>query len=249
MITMIAKRVPTALAIAKALGIKRSSPPPQEEEFILNWGTQFEEEREIINKPSAVRACSNKLVALDTLRDHDIPTVPYTTDPGEAFQWHCDGRTVYARMLLRSSQGRGITLVRPEPRLGEENFHWMVEGAKLFTRFVQADSEYRVHVFDGKVVDFARKKRRRMENPPPGRYWVRSHANGWVLARDGVAPPPEDVQAACIRAVNALGLHFGACDVLIRGRKFYLLEVNSAPGLTGKTLESYVKAIKEYISE
>ncbi|MNY81884.1 hypothetical protein D3C86_2236870 [compost metagenome] len=48
-------------------------------------------------------------------------------------------------------------------------------------------------------------------------------------------------------AVNALGLDFGAADVIWNDhrKQAFVLEVNTAPGLTGTTLEKYAKALKE----
>jgi D-alanine-D-alanine ligase-like ATP-grasp enzyme len=44
------------------------------------------------------------------------------------------------------------------------------------------------------------------------------------------------------KAVNALGLDFGAVDIIYNGHedKYYVLEVNTAPGMEGETMFSYV---------
>jgi predicted ATP-grasp superfamily ATP-dependent carboligase len=76
---------------------------------------------------------------------------------------------------------------------------------------------------------------------------VQSHDNGWVFCQAGEVDFA--VQDLAMNAIKALGLDFGAVDVIIRRGKAYILEVNSAPGLEGRTLQAYVEAIKEYLNE
>jgi D-alanine-D-alanine ligase-like ATP-grasp enzyme len=50
-----------------------------------------------------------------------------------------------------------------------------------------------------------------------------------------------------ISAVNTLGLDFGAVDLIVaKDGRVYVLEVNTAPGIEGITLEKYVKAFQNY---
>jgi D-alanine-D-alanine ligase-like ATP-grasp enzyme len=52
------------------------------------------------------------------------------------------------------------------------------------------------------------------------------------------------VTSEAIKAVNCLGLYFGAADVIWNDKeqRAYVLEVNTAPGLEGTTLENYANA-------
>jgi len=86
---------------------------------------------------------------------------------------------------------------------------------------------------------------------------VRSLDNGWVHAHGGVHLPGDTANVlgtAAIQAVRALGLDFGAVDILAKYSKknpakllaFAVAEVNTAPGLANEvTVEAYVNAIKE----
>jgi len=65
-----------------------------------------------------------------------------------------------------------------------------------------------------------------------------------VFCRDGIAPCTVR-NSISIAAVDALCLDFGAVDIIYNEHedKYYVLEVNSAPGLEGTTLEKYVEAL------
>ena len=78
--------------------------------------------------------------------------------------------------------------------------------------------------------------------------YVRNLANGWVFCRDNVVEP-DGLRDAAVSACAALGLDFGAVDIIWNERenKCYVLEVNTAPGLQGTTLENYANAIAAWI--
>jgi D-alanine-D-alanine ligase-like ATP-grasp enzyme len=100
-----------------------------------------------------------------------------------------------------------------------------------------------VHVFKGKMIHKQRKARR-LDVPDEEVNWkVRNHDNGFIFQIEDF-DMPEDCAVQSIAAVEALGLHFGAVDVVYNAKeqRAYVLEVNSAPGLSGTTLDKYVEA-------
>src|SRR3546814_9896600 len=77
---------------------------------------------------------------------------------------------------------------------------------------------------------------------------IRNHDNGFIYARDEkLAEVPKKVLSDSIKAVGVCGLDFGAVDVIYNEAKGigFVLEINTAPGLTGTTLEGYTKRFKE----
>ncbi len=77
--------------------------------------------------------------------------------------------------------------------------------------------------------------------------YVRSYEQGWVFVRDGINVT-EETKAAAIAAVQALNLDFGAVDIVInRDNRPVVLEVNTAAGLQGKTIDSYKNAILKWL--
>jgi glutathione synthase/RimK-type ligase-like ATP-grasp enzyme len=60
-------------------------------------------------------------------------------------------------------------------------------------------------------------------------------------------PGLRQLQEAAIRTVEILGLDFGAVDIIWNKKqdRYYVLEVNTAPGLEGETVVRYANAFKE----
>lgn len=219
--------------------------------IIINWGSNSRQNIgshfRILNKPSAVRSASNKI---DTFRilssqglGHYVPK--WTTSRNEACLWiDMDLDEVYCRTLTRASQGRGIVVATQADE---------IPPSPLFTARIPVDREVRVHVWGDKVIDFAQKKRmsseRREEEGIELSEDVRSHGNGWIFSREGVMIP-ERAKDVAIKGVKTLGLHFGAVDMILTPVGVpKILEINTAPGLEGTTLESYVTAVKNELDQ
>ncbi len=205
-------------------------------DLIINWGSGSCPYANVLNPSSAVTAASDKLLALRALENHDsINVPPFTTNRDVANQWLDDNKKVVCRTLLRANSGRGIVVAETQ---GE-----MVQ-APLYTQYVPKTQEYRVHVFDGEVLDVQRKARNRDIADEDVNWQIRNHSNGFIFAREGVTLPQAALEQA-VEAVSALSLDFGAVDMIYNERRdtYYVLEVNTAPGLEGTTLEKYVEKI------
>lgn len=192
-----------------------------------------------LNKPEAIMRSSNKLAAFRAFQQANVRTVEWTADRNQAASWVADGATVVCRTLLNAHSGRGIILA---PTVNE------LVRAQLYTKYKKKKKEFRVHVFQGRVIDVS-EKRRRSKAVRPDNFdgYIRNHSNGWVFCRDSVVRPA-DLDALAVSAVQALGLDFGAVDIIWneRDNACYVLEVNTAPGLAGQTLTSYISAIAQW---
>lgn len=205
---------------------------------IINWGRSDLVLRgagnRIINKPEAVALAANKVSTFQTLNQHGIPTVDWTQDINIAMSWLQDDCVVYARTNINGSGGDGIVVV------SMDDLH--LPHARLYTKGFNKTHEYRVHVAFGRVIDYSKKRKRTDGDANP---FIKNFDSGWVFCRDGVALPNK-VERACVNAVAALGLDFGALDILYKERDDMakVLEVNTAPGIEGTTLIKYVEAFK-----
>lgn len=163
----------------------------------------------------------------------------YTTEKEVVGDWLGGGHEVVARTVLNGNSGEGIVLLQP----GDD-----IIDAPLYVKYIPKKQEYRVHVFKGECVDVQRKARRRDVEDDKINWKIRNHDNGFIFARgENLGDVPEDVVKQAIACVNGCGLDFGAVDVIYNDKmqKAFVLEVNSAPGLTGATLDGYVERFKE----
>ena len=210
--------------------------------LVINWGCSSIERsvRHILNKPSAVSIASNKLKTFETLAGSGVSIPEYTTNRDVANDWLDRGFKVVCRHKLNAHNGDGIEIINPESD--------RLPRAPLYVKYVRKDHEYRVHVFRNEIIDITEKRRRSGSERKAGDELIRNLANGWVFCRDGVYAS-DHVRAQSVAAVRSLGLDFGAVDVVERQNKAYVLEVNTAPGLVGTTLEKYVDAIREYAED
>lgn len=205
---------------------------------VLNWGCSDLSLVHTINSGQAVRLASSKKSSLSALRAHDVPSVEWSTRVDVAEGWGDDGHVVYCRKIDNGHGGAGIVIAT---RAGQ------LVPAHIYTKYAKNKHEYRIHVFDG-VVIHVQKKRRKNGTPVENKY-IRNHDNGWVFCTENVQAP-DCVLDAAKKAVQALGLVFGAVDIGYREKDNapFVFEVNTAPGIEGTTVTKYAEAIRRYLN-
>lgn len=218
---------------SKLIRLENSNYSQRQEDVVINWGTAGSDG---LNPSHAVAAACNKRDCLHILRDNSIPIPDFTNNRAEAGNWIDEGSLVVCRTLLRGSAGNGIIIAEDKDSIVD---------APLYTRYIKKRHEYRVHVFNGEVIDVQRKARSSSVEDADVDWRVRTHDNGFVFVREDV-DVPQHVKSMCIDSVAGLGLHFGAVDIVHNERQnqFYVLEINTAPGLEGQTIISYADAIQ-----
>lgn len=202
---------------------------------IICWGRSslpqwHTPEVKYINHPLNVRKATNKYSTLKILTEAGVSCPEYTTQKEKAIEWIKQGSVVFCRKLLHANSGKGIVVASTEDELID---------CPLYTKYIPKKYEFRVHVLgDGAVVS-QKKKRNGWRELPEYSPKIRSHRNGWIFAS------PDFVDDRCVAlaktAVKTLGLDFGAVDVIFNEKKdtFYTLEINTAPGIEGKTVDYY----------
>lgn len=212
---------------------------------------------EFINNPFKVRENADKFKAMRKMHEHGVSVPPSCT----AEEFRARERTGVPGMRLpivgrtRTHQG-GSGFFYCETL--DDMRRALRSGAHHFMNYIDKVDEFRVHVFQGEVVRISRK----IPNPEETRHndRIRSHNRGWIfedwrIKGKRLERPnryiPEAQQQTCIDAVSAVGLDFGAVDIVVDANETaYVLEVNSGPSLNlyGRRLyQRQFKSIGYYI--
>lgn len=227
-------------------GKLRTKFAPRSGDLIINWGHSargglpgkfWMGSVHWLNFPTHVATARDKLATFEVLQKAGVPTVEWTTNDNEACSWVKEGDpddiAGFARKSLSGQGGSGIVPFY-------HGTEYSIEGdifpdAPLYTRMFNARHECRVHVFRGDT--FAQKKRRRNG---AARSPIRNYANGYVYCTGNFDCPRAVLDVGRL-AVTALGLQFGAVDILYTegAKDIRVLEVNTAPGVEGSTLNWY----------
>ena len=204
----------------------------------INWGNT----RHIpvfrdgyLNSNIAVGNSSNKLTTHRLLDEAGVRSLQTAFNQEDAEALFTDeGDKVFCRTLTRASEGRGIVIAETVDELVQ---------SRLYTKYERHTNEYRVHVLNGEVIHIV-EKRKMSESTLEDRgitfdAMIKNHDNGWIFSEklakvrhlDGVWKT--DILTQSVAAVAALGLDFGAVDVIYDNprRLAFVLEVNSAPGM------------------
>lgn len=257
----------SAKALAEGLGIKRikhqgSKYVGKDTDTIINWGSSILPVTmvpcTILNNQGAIEKVTNKLSFFEMV-DKEL-TVPYVAGVHAEAQvrlWLDGGKTVVARQKLTGHSGDGIVVF---DKLYVDNGN-PVPPAPLYTLYTPKKHEYRVHCYRHKVdmdlLDSAymssafdvQRKARKLDVPDEEVDWkVRNLAGGFIYQRENLTVP-DVVTDVALKVFEQTGLDFGAVDIIYqdKGNKAYALEINTAPGLTGTTLENYVEMFKGMI--
>ena len=226
---------------------------------LVNWGNASDIPvfgETYLNKASAVTTSSNKVATFDALDAAEVSIPYYAVDMDAAQQLlsNNDVNKVLCRTLTRASEGRGIVIATTPDE---------IVSAGLYTGYEPHTNEYRVHIFKGRVIDVAEKRKLSEEKLAERGITlnedIKSHGNGWVFARGNArlkhtdGEYKSDIVDQSLAAMEAVGLDFGAVDVIYNNpsREAFVLEVNSAPGMEegSTTLFHYANAFLEDANE
>jgi len=167
----------------------------------------------------------NKLTQLKVLKRAELPTIPFFEHKQEVSQFPVLGRKKF------HYQGRDIKVIQNEEELYRDY------SSDFYTLYIPKRYEYRVHVVLGSVL--INIKIRKDESINPEELIVWNHKTGFkFITYEGRFV--EDLTELGLKTLQALNYDFGAIDIIRSyDKRFYILEVNSAPGLSPKRLEWY----------
>ncbi len=214
------------------------------QDVVINWGSSKcpyikTQTFRLLNQASAVQLAANKAKAFDAMKRAGV-SIPRFATSTNAVSWQ--GMTVL-RYKLTGHSGEGIEIAEKAASIKT------MEPAKLYVEYIKKVDEYRIHVIGQQIVIIQRKARRKDVPDNEVNWQVRNHRNGFIFARSDVNPPQAVLDEA-IKAIAALGLDFGAVDIVWNKDKTaaYVLEVNTAPGLEGSSLNDYAEGFRSFIN-
>lgn len=230
--------------------------------YVLNYGvgrhTVWDRpDINYINHSDAVVRSVDKITCLTMLHEAGVPCIDFTTNSDDLPAWFADGHSVLVRATATGRQGRGISLIDPStfgtdvPEIPE---------APLYTKHYEKTHEFRVHVFNGQVIDLVQKKRMGKKKLAKrgltqADELLRNHKRGWVFTRKDIYDFPE-LREYAIATCHTLGLTYGGIDMLAKINEdtgelidAVVCESNSAPGMTSPTtFQAYINAINNYVN-
>lgn len=249
----------SAKALSQAMGIKRikhenSRFKSTRDKIVINWGSselpnyvQWAGHRltNVINHPDVVAICSNKLKLFDHIYNWgDDGIIPeWTTDIDTAKLWAIGwpNYKVVERHVLNGHSGQGIRIVTDQSDL---------QPAPLYVKYIPKRDEFRVHMIGGTIIDVQQKKKR-LDFDEEVNYNIRNHAGGFIYARENLNVPDNVLNVAHMTYDTFVDqdLDIAAMDIIYNSKldRAYLLEINTAPGLEGQTVQLYADALKELI--
>lgn len=253
----------SAKALAQALNIKRikreGSKFKPKGKTIINWGSSdlpaLYGVARVLNTPDKIARATNKLAFFRLMEQAGLndDVVKWTTSHSDVQDWLNEGGVVVARTKLTGHSGEGIELV--------EGVAAEIPEAPLYTLYTPKKHEFRIHCVRTQILgqpgsgayaldifDIQRKARK-SDVPDEDVNWkVRNLGGGFIYAREGFTLP-DVVKDVALRIFEATGLDFGAVDIIYNEKhnRAYALELNTAPGLSGTTLNNYVTMLKELI--
>lgn len=219
---------PSALKIAQEGGFElvRSSSTPAS----INWGRVFANTK--LN-PDTSNA-TNKRRMRELFREHGVPT-PRIFTPLEIqmilLNGIADNQVHFVGRPDHHMKGRGFWHVRTWAELNKAlRGTRRKKPATHFMEYINAPREYRVHIFLDKSIRISEK--------------AHTAFHEYMTIK-----PTHDithVRNAAKKAVNALGLDFGAVDILADDNQAWVLEVNTAPGVGGSMPRVYAEQFNRW---
>jgi glutathione synthase/RimK-type ligase-like ATP-grasp enzyme len=238
----------SALALSQLMGarlirLKNSKFKGSKDKLIINWGSTAPSDEvnkcaRVLNPFELITRASNKRNFLEMMTQAGNVSIPdWTTDKAVARGWLSEDKPplIFARTILAGHSGEGIVKVANTDELDK------IKPGTLLVKYVLKRHEFRIHVGRGGALIGVQQKRKRNDvSNEDVDFKIRNVANGFIFARQDIELPPGCLDQAHA-ALAATGLDFGAVDVIYNEmqKQAYVLEINTAPGLEGTTVEEY----------
>jgi hypothetical protein len=181
----------------------------------------------------------NKLAQYEWFKQQGLSALEFTTNDEKVWEWLSDGCTVFGRKYLNSSCGKGIYIYEPGAPFIHE--------CPVYTLYKKKKREFRVHVFKDVVVSVV-EKRKKTGWTDQRETKVRNLANGYIFCQQ-VENEPARLRELALKAAGVSPSDFRGVDIGYNERNddLFIIEVNSAPGITGSNINKYVQGITQNV--
>jgi len=207
-----------------------------------------------INTTEAVRNSSNKFKMKTCFEHLDVNTAKWYSSPDQITEE--DSFPILAKKIY-GSRGQGMIKFNNYNEL----YEWALDENNkpqryIFEKYYNYSREYRIHI-DAEGYFYACRKMLKSDTPTENR-WFRNDSNCvWYIEENEKFDKPvnwEEITEECVKALDAVGLDIGACDVRVQSStdaegnlrekpKFIIVEINSAPSFGAITEQKYRERI------
>lgn len=230
--------------------------PPEGTTKCICWGARLprlkrrtyrrlRNEIEYINYPWSIKQNADKANSLLIMQRMGV-SVPECWPSTGNIHFHRCGYPIVGRTRNHMG-GSGFFMCRNHTDVERA----LRNNAVIFMKYIDKDSEWRIHVFNNKIVRCSKK----IQNPDSSFHhdYIWSHEKGWIfedkyilgrLERNGYRTP-EYVMDEAKLALDSLNLDFGAVDIIVKNNNAYVLEVNTGPSLNLYGRRLYMRLFKE----
>tara|TARA_R110002167_G_scaffold75739_7_gene211409 strand:- start:98 stop:901 length:804 start_codon:yes stop_codon:yes gene_type:complete len=207
-----------------------------------------------LNSPEAIGNSSNKELMKWCFTAEDVKTAFWWNSLQNLLEEEEISFPIIAKKKY-GSRGRGMVKIDNQDQL---DVFVVNNNSKsyIYEQFYNFSREYRLHVNASGCFYTCRKMLK--SGISPDKRWFRNDSNSvWFIEDNEQFDKPVNWDAIvneCVKAMKAVGLDFGACDVKVQsatnkeGEKrnnpeFIIIEINSAPSFGEGTMEAYFKEI------
>ena len=178
--------------------------------------------------------CKDKIYQYKWFAEQGLPSLQFTTDAQQAVQWLNEDKILFARKLIRSSEGKGIVIL-------EKTSPFVL--APVYTIYKKKKREFRIHIYKDSVVQVL-EKRKKSSFEGTRETKIRNTANGYVFCSENVHEP-EGLRELALKASKVTSSFFKGVDIGYneKNNELFVIEVNSAPGIEGSNVTKYIEAI------
>lgn len=229
--------------------VRNEQAEPEENDLVIRWGSPRmahldELAKATLNRSRVLNTILNKRIAHQMMLEAKVNVPMFWTSYDATRVGSQDLGCDYLRRRLHHTQGKDIIRLKPTDRLPRER------RSGYYVQCLNKTAEYRFHIFQDKCIGLAQKVRKEGEHSND---LIWNFETGWDLVyidvreRERQVENYQTLRAEAVKAVKALGLDFGAVDLIVADGKPFILEANTAPKL--HDTKRYSRAMAKWVSQ